>query len=121
MLDAVFSKEHVLGAAEADAFGAEQAGLLGVARDVGVGTDAQLADRVNPAHELDQIGIVRLSFKRLQAPCDHAAGSAVQREPVALFVGMALDAQFLLRFVDRALAGAGHAALAHAARYDCRV
>ena len=38
--DAVFGKEHVLGAAEADAFGAEQACLLGIARNVGVGADA---------------------------------------------------------------------------------
>ena len=36
------------------------AGLLGVARNVGVGADAQPADRIDPAHELDQIGIVGL-------------------------------------------------------------
>ena len=39
VLDAVFSKEHVLGAAEADAFGAKQASHFGVARDVGVGAN----------------------------------------------------------------------------------
>ena len=39
VLDAVFGKEHVLGAAEADAFGAESAGLLCVAGNVGVGAD----------------------------------------------------------------------------------
>ena len=39
VLDAVFGKEHVLGAAEADAFGAEEDGLLGVAGNVGVGAD----------------------------------------------------------------------------------
>ena len=60
VLDAVFGKEHVLGAAEADAFGAEQACLLGVAGNVGVGADVELAQRVDPAHELDQIGIVGL-------------------------------------------------------------
>ena len=54
-------------------------------------------------------------------PCDDAAGGAVQRDPVALLEGRALDAQFLLGFVDHAVAGAGHAALAHAAGDDSGV
>ena len=37
--DAVFGKEHVLGAAEADALGTEHACLLGIARDVGIGAN----------------------------------------------------------------------------------
>ena len=41
VLDAVLGEEHVLGAAQADAFGAELAGRLGVARDVGVGAHAE--------------------------------------------------------------------------------
>jgi len=41
VLNAVFGKEHVLGAAEADAFGAEEASQLGVAGDIGVGADAE--------------------------------------------------------------------------------
>ena len=121
VLDAVFGKEHVLSAAEADAFSAEHARLFGVARNVGVGADLELADRVDPAHELDQIWIVGLCVKRLELACDHAAGGAVQRDPVALLVGVALDAEFLLGFVDGAVAGAGHAALAHAAGNDSGV
>ena len=50
VLDAVFGEEHVLGAAESDAFGAELAGHLGVARDVGIGAHAELAaELVGPA------------------------------------------------------------------------
>ena len=50
--DAVALEEHVLGAAQADAFGAHLDGAVGVARDVGVGADAQLAVLVGPLHEL---------------------------------------------------------------------
>ena len=49
VLDAVFGKEHVLGAAEADAFGAEQAGLLGVARNVGIGADRRVCAAGRPS------------------------------------------------------------------------
>ena len=54
----VFGEEHVLGAAQSDAFGAERARLQGVARDVGVGANAHAAERLGPAHELQQFGIV---------------------------------------------------------------
>ena len=49
VFDAVFGKEHVLGAAQADAFGAEQASLLGVARNVGVGADAAACGAGRPS------------------------------------------------------------------------
>ena len=41
--DALLGEEHVLGAAQADAFGAELAGDLGVARDIGIGAHAEFA------------------------------------------------------------------------------
>ena len=118
MLDAVFGKEHMLGAAEADAFGSEQARILGVAGDVGVGANLQAANRIDPGHEGDQIGIVGLGVERLELAGDDAAGGAVERKPVALLEGVALDAQLLLVLVDEAIARAGHAALAHAAGDD---
>ena len=113
--NAVFCKEHVLGAAESDSLGAEQACLLGVAGNVGVGADVEAAKRVDPAHELHEVLIVGLRRQRLELAGDDAAGGAVEREPVALLVGVALDAEFLGVFVDDAIARAGHAALAHAA------
>ena len=47
----VLSKEHVLGAAEPDALGAELAGLLGVTGHVRVGPHPQSAHFVGPGHE----------------------------------------------------------------------
>ncbi len=121
MFDAVFGKEHVLGAAESDTLGAEQASLLGVARNVGVGADLEPANRVDPAHEPDQIRIVGLGGQRLELARDDAAGGAVERDPVSLMEDPAFDAQFLARLVDEAIARAGDAALAHAARDDGRM
>ena len=43
VLDAVLGEEHVLGAAQADALGAELLGHLGIARDVRIGANAELA------------------------------------------------------------------------------
>ena len=48
--DAVLGEEHVLGAAQADAFGAERARDFGVARNIGIGANAELAaELVRPA------------------------------------------------------------------------
>ena len=101
VLDAVFGKEHMLGAAESDALGAEEACILGVAGNVGVGADLEAADRIDPAHEGDQIGIVGLRVESLELAVDDAAGGAVQREPVALLEGLALHAELLLGFVNQ--------------------
>ena len=53
--DTVGFEEHVLGAAEADALGAQLAGLLRVARGVGVGADTQAAVLVGPAHDAAEV------------------------------------------------------------------
>ena len=44
----IFREEHVLGAAQADAFCSECACLDGVARNVGIGANLQLADADPP-------------------------------------------------------------------------
>ncbi len=118
VLDAALSEEHVLGAAEADAFRPEGTGLLGVARHIGIGADLELAQRVGPTHELDEIGIVGTRGNRLQLALDDAARGAVERYPVAVAEGLALDAQFLAGLVHLAVACAGNAALTHAAGDD---
>ena len=51
-------EEHVLGAAQPDALGAQRAGPLGVARVVGVGVD--LARRRKPSAHLEQLEQVRV-------------------------------------------------------------
>ncbi len=50
------AEEHVLGAAEADALGAEVAGPLGVLGVVGVGPDAEPAELVGIGEELGHLG-----------------------------------------------------------------
>ena len=45
----IFGEEHVLGAAESDAFGAERTRLHGIARNVGVGANAHAAEAGRPS------------------------------------------------------------------------
>ena len=64
---AALPQEHVLGAAQTDALGAEPAGALAVLRGVGVGAHAQPADRVGVRHEavhgLDElVALVRVEL-----------------------------------------------------------
>ena len=87
----LFAEEHVLGAAQADALGAECPRLDGVSWNVGVGPHSHRAERLRPAHELHQFGIVGLGVKSVEFALDHAAGGAVERNPVARFEHLALD------------------------------
>ena len=50
--DAAFAEEHVLGAAQADAAGAERVGELRLIGQVGVGADAHPAELVRPREQL---------------------------------------------------------------------
>ena len=54
-LDALALKEHMLGAAQANALGAESAALGGVAGGVGVGVDHELTVLVRPAHQAAEV------------------------------------------------------------------
>jgi hypothetical protein len=88
VLDAVLGEEHVLGAAQADAFGAELAGGLGVARDVGIGAHAELAaELVGPLHELQRTPEEFGSASSVLALPEDFAGGAVERKPVAFLQG----------------------------------
>ncbi len=126
VLDAAFGEEHVLRAAEADAFGAEAAGGLGVARNIGIGAHAEAAAKfVGPTHEAGQNAGRGVGIQRVGLPGKSFAGGTVEREPVAFFQshGLAVDADadFLLVFVHRDGFGAGHAGRAHAAADHRRV
>ena len=84
----VFGEEHVLGAAEADAFGAELAGDFGVARDVGVGAHAELAaELIGPAHELADVVVAEIGFDGFRLAEIDVAGGAVERDEIAFFHG----------------------------------
>ena len=84
----VRGEEHVLGAAQPDALGAEAPGIGGVLTGVGVGPDAELAlaDRVGPAeHDVELLG--RFGKCQLHGAEHHLAGRAVDRDHVALADG----------------------------------
>ena len=82
---AVVGEEHVLGAAQPDALGAEVAGVGGVLAVVGVGADAELAlaDVVGPAEDRGELGR-RLGRGELHRAEHDLAGGAVERDDVAL-------------------------------------
>ena len=70
--DALGIEEHVLGAAEPDAFGAEVARGARVERRVGVGPHPQLARGVGPLHELGELVAQRRGRRRNGAQVDAA-------------------------------------------------
>ena len=118
--DAVGLEEHMLGAAQADALGAEGHRLLGVARGVGVGAHLEGAGRVGPAHEAGEVaGDGGLDGRDL-AVID-VAGGAVQGDEVALVIDLAGHGQGLGFLVDLQLAAADDRSAAHAAGHDRRV
>ncbi len=64
--DAVFLEEHVLGAAQPDAFGAELDRGARVGRRIGVGAHFQLAHAVGPFHQRGELaGQFRLAHRHL--------------------------------------------------------
>ncbi len=114
-LDALLVEEHVLGAAEPDAFGAEPHRRLGVGRRVGIGAHAELAHFVGPADQRGKFaGELRLDHVDLAG--QHLAGRAVDGDEFALLVRLAARRHGPRGIVDAQRAGAGDAGLAHAAR-----
>ena len=81
--DAVALEEHVLGAAEADALGAEVARRARVVRRVGVGADLELARLVGPVHEGRELAR-QLRLEHRDLALQHLAGGAVDGDDVAL-------------------------------------
>ena len=135
-VDALFLKEHVLGAAQADALGAKVAADARLLRQVGVGLDAEPADRVHPAHQLGEAPVGGraggLAIAVQQHPqhvgrvgddlsADHFSGAAVQREPVPLLERHAADAGLAGAVVDGQGVAAHHAHRAELPRHQRRV
>ena len=81
---AVLALEHVLGAAEADALGAELPGAGGVLGRVGVGAHRQGAGAVGPSEDRDQGRVVRVGRQQRGVAGEDGAAGAVDRDPVAL-------------------------------------
>ncbi len=124
--DAIGREEHVLGAAQADAFGAELARGFGVARNIGIGAHAEIAAKlVGPLHELDEQGRLGIGLFGLGLAEINVGGGAVERNPVALFdddvFGSHLHRELLLVLFDMQRARSNYARQTHAARNHRRV
>ena len=125
--DAVLGEEHVLGAAQADAFGAELAGRLGVARDIGIGAHAELAaELVGPVHE-GLPGRRRtgrrpsvLALPAKTSPVEPSSDSQSPSFSVRVLPPTVTPTSFLCSLTVMRL-GAGHAGGAHAAADHRRV
>ena len=111
----------MLRAAEADALGAKRPCLDRIARNVGVRPHAQFAERLCPAHDLEEFRIVGLGIHRVELTLNNASGSAVERNPVSGFEHLPFDVHLASLLVHVDVAGACYAAFAHAARNDGRV
>ena len=88
----VVAEEHVLGSAEADAFGTEFDGLEGVFGRVRVGADFELAEFVGPAHEGAEVAGHFGVFDR-DLTVDDFTGGAVERDVVAFVDGDIADGE----------------------------
>ena len=118
--DAFAFKEHVLGATQADAGGAKTAGHLGVLGCVGIGADFQAFVPVGQGHQLAEVA-AEFGVAGADLTVVNLAGGAVERNPVALAPGLAVDAELARLVVHVHRTGAADAALAHAARDHRRV
>src|ERR1039457_1744215 len=120
VLDAVLGEEHVLGATQSDAFGAELARRFGVARDIGISAHAELAaELVGPLHEGLQHARGWVGVNGVGLAGKDFAGGTIERNPVAFLQGDDLavdgDGDFLFMLVDGDGLGAGDARGSHAA------
>jgi hypothetical protein len=80
--DAVLLEEHVLGAAEPDALGAELERDAGVVRGIGIGAHTELAHRVGPAHQRAELAGQR-RLRHRHAAREHLPGRAVDGDDIA--------------------------------------
>ena len=119
--DTVGIEEHVLGAAQADALGAEGHSLLGVAGGVGVGADLQLTILVRQLHDPAKVAALGRGGHSGNGLAVDVAGGAVQGDVVALVVLAASQGEALVGLVHGDGAAAGDAAGAHAAGHNGRV
>ena len=114
--DAVLVEEHVLGAAEPDALGAEFHRHARVVRRVGVGAHAELARLVGPAHQRRELAR-QLRLDHRHPAGQHLAGRAIDGDEIAGAERLAGDGHGARRIVHAQRARARDAGLAHAARH----
>ncbi len=122
----VLGEEHVLGTAQADAFGSERNGGLRIARDIGIRAHAEFtAEYVGHFMNFAKIGEFGSGSLRLRLAQPHFTGGAVHGNPVALIDRHRIRARFHRRrsspLVDGDSAATHHARTSHAARHNGRV
>ena len=110
----------MLGAAEADALGAELARLGGILGRIGIRAHAQPAQLVGPVEDRAEVLVDRRRHEPDGAD-DDPAGAAVDRDHVAHVEHVLADRHRPRLRVDREPFAAGDARLAHASRDDRRV
>jgi hypothetical protein len=83
--DAIGSEEHVLRAARANPLGAKVPGGFGVARNVRIGPDTELApELIDPAHEPGENARTGIGLLGLGLALEDLSCRAVQRQPFSL-------------------------------------
>ena len=135
-VNAVAFEEHVLGAREADARGAERHGVFGLLGGVGVGADLELGDLRAPVHQGGKlcVGVALLAVEGLldehlndlggggrELAGINVAARAVDGEEVAFLVGHAVRREGLGGVINLERAGAADADFAHLAGDQRRV
>ena len=126
VLDAALGEEHVLRAAQTDAFRAKLARRFRVAGNIRIGAHAETAAKlIGPFHERFQGSGRRVGIERIGLPGENLTGGAVERKPVAFLQinGLALKSyrDLFLVLIHREGFRAGHAGGAHAAANHRRV
>ncbi|HEY5000042.1 MAG TPA: hypothetical protein VII36_12890, partial [Usitatibacter sp.] len=128
-VDPVTLEEHVLGTAEADAFGPEPAGDPSVLRRVGVGADAKATNLVGPSEQSSVRRVGWRVFRAARAPNDrndfawdggqiaevHAASRPVDGDPIPLVNGQVSDAETAVVEAHLELLASDDRALTHTA------
>ena len=113
--DAVRLKEHVLGAAQADALRAQLKRLARIARRIRICAHGKLLILVRPAHDAAELAR-NLGVHGGDDAVIDVAGGAVERNGIALMVRLAGQLKALVLLVHQDLGAAGDAAGTHAAR-----
>jgi len=115
-------EEHVLGTAQADAFGAEGTGHLGVARVVRVGIHTQATDLVRPRQEpLQLLFPGEIHVHHLNGPRKDLSRGAIDGEDVPFLDHAIRDDELGVRFADRDRLGAHHTRQVVATRHHGRM
>ncbi|CEG08892.1 hypothetical protein BN961_02312 [Afipia felis] len=115
--DARFLEEHVLGAAQADAFGAELERGARIRRGIGIGADLEFAELIGPTHQRAELaGQFRLDHRHLTG--QHLTERAVDGDDIARLEGAVADRHRAATVIDADAARAGNTRLAHAARHN---